>query len=285
MDRELLKLHQRPFRLDRFDRVVEELSQAAQTTVEIICGLPGDTPEGFKDTVRAVLDLPCSARVYHCLVLPDALMTSAPASFDMHYDPVTLEMRSCLGWSERDFAEVHDWLYQMVDDRKGEYSQKWPTPAEPGPVDKSAGNMLGSPLWVFPNHEHEEFHRLGGGGKPRLRFNSSIDVVASGGVSQSEERCFAEALATATGGAWVLETASIQQHRLNLHVLSADGAFLLIARSHEPEKPCYTSINGIDFLYRNDETSMMDNELLERAFHHIATLDSAVLKVIPSLGP
>lgn len=284
LDPELLKLHQRPFRIDRFEGVVGQLSKVAKTTVEVICGLPGDNPERFKDTVRAALDLPCSMRVYHCLVLPDALMTSAPTSFEMDYDPVTLEMRSCLGWSARDFMEVHDWLSQLAEDQSGQYTQKWPLPSEPGVVDHDVGKMVGSPLWMFPNHEHEEFHRSFGDGRKLDNVKTSIDVSTIGSVSQEDERIFAEALAEATGGMWVLETARIHQQRLLLHVLTAHGTISLVARTHIPSKPCYISINGVDFLYSTDDSIQMDNELLGRAFQRISRLDESVLDLIPRVG-
>ena len=38
--------------------------------------------------------------MYHCVVLPSALMVRAPAHYAMDYDPVDLKMRSCLGWTE-----------------------------------------------------------------------------------------------------------------------------------------------------------------------------------------
>lgn len=280
-DIELLKLHKRPFRPERFEQVIEQLTQVAQTTIEVICGLPGDSPERFKETVRTAMDLPCSMRVYHCLVLPDALMTSSPASFKMDYDPITLEMRSCLGWSERDFAETHDWLSQLAEDNKGEYQQKWPKAEEPGVVDRDSGKMVGSPMWLYPDQEHEEFHRSGGK-VSSLQQVSVLEVNST--VSHLDEMVFAEILVLATKGAWILEAAMIEQQQLKLRILTSKGSFWLVASSHSPGKPCYTTINGIDFLYNNENRFRMDNELLDNAFHHIATLDSSILRMIPSMG-
>jgi hypothetical protein len=124
-------------------------------------GLPGDTPEGFRRTLDYVLGLPVSVRVYHCLVLPDALLTRAPASYQMDFDPVTLEMRSCLGWTERDLAREVARLDAMVAERNGLYTTLWPMPHR-GERVHVPGRPIGTPLWMFPNRDHEDFHRQGG---------------------------------------------------------------------------------------------------------------------------
>ncbi len=65
-------------------------------------GLPGDTPDRFRRTLDYALSLPTSVRAYHCLVMPDAVMTRGLRVFDMAYDPRTMAMISCLGWSGDD---------------------------------------------------------------------------------------------------------------------------------------------------------------------------------------
>ena len=45
------------------------------------------------------MEQPCNFLVYHCLVLPDGLMTRAPAGSQMVFDPYSLKMTSCWGWS------------------------------------------------------------------------------------------------------------------------------------------------------------------------------------------
>ena len=77
-----------------------KLSSVAHTTAGLILGLPGDSPASFRDTLRRALELPCRIRVYLCLVLPDAFLTRAPPEYAIDFDPITLQMRSCLGWSE-----------------------------------------------------------------------------------------------------------------------------------------------------------------------------------------
>lgn len=99
MDPAVLKLHQRPNDSPRFDQAVRDLAAVTNIELQIIFGLPGDTPEGFRRTLDYALSLPASVRAYHCLVLPDALMTRALPGWNMVFDPRDLAMRSCLGWS------------------------------------------------------------------------------------------------------------------------------------------------------------------------------------------
>ena len=75
MDQAVLKLHQRPSDSPRFEQAVRDLAAVTNIELQIIFGLPGDTPEGFRRTLDYALSLPASVRAYHCLVLPDALMT------------------------------------------------------------------------------------------------------------------------------------------------------------------------------------------------------------------
>jgi hypothetical protein len=110
-DADVLKSLERPFNEDRFNRVVTEIASIVpDTTVEVILGLPGDDPDNFRRTVDKVRKLPVGIRVFHCLVLPSALMTRAPASFELKYDPFTLQVISCRGWSREDLEKTCEWL-------------------------------------------------------------------------------------------------------------------------------------------------------------------------------
>jgi hypothetical protein len=89
---------------------VNLMRQVAVPTIEIIFGLPGDTPGGFCRTVDYVMDVarsgPVILSIFHALVLPDGLMTRAPEGADMDFDPHTLMMRSCRGWSATDLEQT-----------------------------------------------------------------------------------------------------------------------------------------------------------------------------------
>lgn len=115
----------------RFDETLHRLAEVAGVAVEIIVGLPGDNPATFRASFRRARSLPCALRVYHCVVLPSALMVRAPAHYRLDYDPHTLKMRSCLGWSEEDLRRELGFLTQSASDeggQAGEYFWVFPPP-------------------------------------------------------------------------------------------------------------------------------------------------------------
>ncbi len=125
MDPAILKLHQRPTDSPRFESAVRQLATVTTIELQIIFGLPGDTPDGFRRTLDYALSLPASVRAYHCLVLPDALMTRGLPEWDMVYDPRTLAMTSCLGWPARDIAAMRAELTRRVGMAGGRAGQFW----------------------------------------------------------------------------------------------------------------------------------------------------------------
>ncbi len=129
MDQALLKLHQRPSDSPRFEQAVRDLAAVTNIELQIICGLPGDTPEGFRRTLDYALTLPASVRAYHCLVLPDALMTRGLPDWNMRFDSKNLAMISCLGWSEEAIAGMR---------------------AELDSRSRASGGKKGRYWWTFP---------------------------------------------------------------------------------------------------------------------------------------
>lgn len=104
---ELLKRLQRPYGREKFEPAIRMLrTVAANIEVQIIFGLPTDSWNGFIETLSYALTLPVTVRVYHTLVLPDALMTRGKAEWEMEYDSQTLAMRSCVGWTEQEIFDM-----------------------------------------------------------------------------------------------------------------------------------------------------------------------------------
>jgi hypothetical protein len=71
--------------------------------------------------------------VYHCVVLPSALMVRAPANYCLDYDFGTLKMRSCLGWAERELQAEVEHVTQCAareGGRTGEFFWVFPPPAQ-----------------------------------------------------------------------------------------------------------------------------------------------------------
>ena len=110
LDPQVLQAHHRPFDQTKFEVSIEQLASVSQGEVQIIFGLPLDSPEGFLKPLAYARSLPVAVRAYHCLVLPDALMSRSEPEWEICYDPLTLEMTSCRGWSQDDLLQMRDRL-------------------------------------------------------------------------------------------------------------------------------------------------------------------------------
>jgi radical SAM superfamily enzyme YgiQ (UPF0313 family) len=128
-DSDVLAHVERSYDEARFEQTLHALKAVAGVAIEIIMGLPGDTPQNFRRSFERARSLPCALRVYHCVVLPSALMVRAPASDRLDYDPVTLKMRSCLGWSEQALQAECEFLAREAE---------------------RAGGRTGQFFWIFP---------------------------------------------------------------------------------------------------------------------------------------
>jgi len=114
IDPQVLRLHQRPANSARFEDAVRRLASITNIEVQVIFGLPGDTPEGFRRTLDYARSLPAAVRAYHCLVLPDALMTRGLPGWNMVFEPRTLAMTSCVGWSAQAITAMRAELQQLA---------------------------------------------------------------------------------------------------------------------------------------------------------------------------
>jgi hypothetical protein len=92
--------------------MLRALTDVASVAVEVIMGLPGDSPGNFRRNFERARELPCALRVYHCVVLPSALMVRSPPEHALVYDPISLKMQSCLGWPPGTIAAEAGFLNQ-----------------------------------------------------------------------------------------------------------------------------------------------------------------------------
>lgn len=125
IDPAVLKQLERPFDPRRFESVVRHLAKLARCEIQIIMALPGDSPEGFRRTLDYSRSLGVAVRAYHCLVLPDALMTRSQPEWNVAFDPVTLEMQSCAGWSPGQIADTRATLTREALASGGSAGQFW----------------------------------------------------------------------------------------------------------------------------------------------------------------
>jgi radical SAM superfamily enzyme YgiQ (UPF0313 family) len=107
----------------RFEQTLGQLTSVAGVAIEIILGLPGDSPDNFRKCFARARTLPCALRVYHCVVLPSALMVRAPAHYVMEYDLVNLKMRSCLGWTEEALRRESEYVTSCTEAAGGRSGQ------------------------------------------------------------------------------------------------------------------------------------------------------------------
>ncbi|NUO49745.1 MAG: radical SAM protein [Polyangiaceae bacterium] len=110
-DAEVLRASERPCSdIGRMTDVIREVATVADVLLEVIVGLPGDSPDGIKTTVEWARSFGVSVNAYHCLLLPDALLDRAVLDSAFDYDPSTFEVRAAPGWSARALEETVTWL-------------------------------------------------------------------------------------------------------------------------------------------------------------------------------
>ena len=125
LDERVLALHDRPFDRGRFEKNLRALARAATTEVQIIFGLPGDSPEGFRQTLEYSRSFGVAVRAYHCLVLPDALMTRGRPEWKMQYDQANLAMIECDGWTRDDITLMREELNSATSKAGGHSGKYW----------------------------------------------------------------------------------------------------------------------------------------------------------------
>jgi radical SAM superfamily enzyme YgiQ (UPF0313 family) len=267
---EVLKNVERPFDEQRFVRVVGEVASIVpDTVVEVILGLPGDSPDTFRRTLEKVRRLPVAVRVFHCLVLPSALMKRAPPSFAIDFDPFTLQMNSCLGWSRRDLEATCAWLDDFAESEDGEIPHggtwKLPRPGQSPRADRTPRGRVPDLGGVHGFSTEAEHHR-------ELRVALARHVVDAGDARLSSLRLL---------GAEVREG-------LVLGIETSLGGFELRAEPERDGRKAYRHVEGVAYSYASIDGPLRREALtvLERLIHALhALLRGVVLGVRPHEVP
>ncbi|MEZ4300348.1 MAG: radical SAM protein [Polyangiaceae bacterium] len=229
-DKEVLRRLQRPFDAARFDRVVREIASMAPVTIEIIMGLPGDTRASFQRTFDRARSLPAEVRVFHCLALPDALMTRLPPGLSIDYDPVSLMVRSCTGWSEDDLREESERLSRLMEEVGG-----WPYES----------------AWTFPGPAFARREPV-----PNREREATFGYEDTHTTLPSAMRTALEiGLREATAGAWRLEQATKSPEGVTATVLTPEGTLTLDLRPAAPGARAYRLVDGVAYSYRPNGAS------------------------------
>lgn len=224
-DPDVLKLHSRPgYDIEKIVQNVARIAKFPRAGLELILGLPGDSPATFWKTLDRAMEFGCRIQILKCLVLPDALMTRPLPGVTMNFDPYTLEMISCTGWSERELQDVDD-----------ELSARY------GRSDRGGGAS-----WQFyPGSEPSA------GGRADVRSGSAPVTVPPRRLSSSDETRLAAAVEEATLGAWKLVTTVHHAGEVEIHVQLATDTIAIVAERSDRAAAAYRRVDGVAFSYRN----------------------------------
>ncbi len=234
-NKETLQRIHRHFDEQKFSQGVRRLSQLTEsTTVEIIYGLPMDSPESFKRTLDVAMGFGGNVNVlaFHCLVLPEGLMARAPEGSNIKFDPYTLRVISCSGWSERDLERTREELADLIAVVGGRHGDLW---SQIGllehlhePVHPTAPLPLEAVETVL-QHSTDEV--------PRLPLDSAL---------QTE---IAECIESATGGAWRVTQGSREPGVIAVRLNVSEHDVWIEMRSPNRDSRSYRVLGGVAFSY------------------------------------
>ncbi len=205
---EALKAVDRPATVENFEEIVGRITRVAEASVEMILGLPGDTPQGFRTSFETARRLGCSTRVYHCLVLPDALMRRAGSELQIVFDPVSLEMQSCLGWSADDLRREQDYLSERLAVEGGLHGYTW---------------------WHFMPSTPQHTSKRGGPESVSDAWRAEVAALISR-VTQSH---------------WQLQAATLEEGELHLRCETTHGELTVAAWPSSREQPAYRVVGDL----------------------------------------
>lgn len=231
-NQEALHSVHRPFRESRFARVIEALCGIAEVEVEIILGLPGDSPAAFRRTLERALELPCRVRIFHCLVLPEALMVRATPEQAVRFDPVSLKIESCRGWTPQDLEQAREELAALA---------------------ASMGGDVEDNMWSCPPSRAPE---------PRAAWPGPTPELRTGAPALTGE--LRQALREASDGAWELLALTREAGVLHARIATPDGEFELDMALAQPDGRYFGNVGGVGFSYRRREQADLPATLLQQ---------------------
>ena len=262
-----------------FEDAVERLAAVSDVTVEVIMGLPGDSLEGFKETMRRVSDLPCSIRVYQCLILPDALLTEHAAAEHLRFHPVTLQVREAPGWSPRDLDAACDWLHGWCGATGDQVRSLGATHGDH--LEPYVEQVIDLPSWVRHVGRYETLLPQGAD-EARPRGRPQLDVpmsrppaIGSGPADPALEEArhlAATRLERRTRGRCTVESVSSRGDALHAMFRIGSRRFEVLARARQPESNAFVTVGGCEFVYVVDagaEPGGAERELLAHCVREV----------------
>ena len=221
----------RPFEPTRFTAAIDSMRDAMTLDMEFIMGLPRDNPKAFRETFHRVVEMGDNVRVFWCLALPDAFLERID-EFDIRFDPKTLMVESCNGWTHADMQQ--EWEYMLEFGGKCERLHYGP-------------NWLGFTTPAGTAREGER-HRTGAGLESKHAPRSEELVVDWTMPSEVAERLASRLVSRASG--WTLRGARRDRQALLLEFDSPGGGVVLEAVTEQAGAQSFHSHRGVAYSHR-----------------------------------
>lgn len=259
---------ERPFKRDKFAKIVEDLASVALVWAEIIIGLPGDSPEGVRDTIAFLRDLPCNVRIYHCLVLPDGLMTRHPQASEIRFHPITLELESAPGWSARELGAMSEWLGEVAESDSTQRQRH--LTGDGDRLEEYVEHLAHAPGWEIVRSRLPPGHDA-----PQVSADASAqDAPAQTLDVQSPAfRKVNAALNKFTGGRVRAAAMRVADSAIEIDVEVEGQPHELIASPQRAGDDGFLTVRGYTFVFRSDAGTTLDTKtttLLELTINVVA---------------
>jgi radical SAM superfamily enzyme YgiQ (UPF0313 family) len=245
----------RPFDPTRFTAAIDSMREAVTLDMEFIMGLPRDNPRSFRETFHKVVDMGDNVRVFWCLALPDAFLERVD-EFDIRFDPKTLMVESCQGWSYEDMRREWDYMLEFGSGcERFNCGPNWLGFTTPTGIER---------VNAFGHRDHAQDHE---------RDSPSIEVSTVS--SEALER-----LASALGGhssGWKVRSARRDRGVLLIELDSPGGGVVLEAVVEQPGMRCFYSHGGVAYSYRGQ----VDRNDLDQLRRVIGFIHDSARALIP----
>jgi hypothetical protein len=262
-DPEVLKRLARPFDAARFERTVRQAADLGPVTIEFIFGLPGDSPDSFWRTFERARALGVNLRMYRCLILPDALLSRMPEGCTAEFDPSTLQVRWCTGWTEDALARTAERLTALSAPAGGLIHQGywWDIPADV-PANRPPWYQNPDNLDGGAAQDAREALSISETSAPPRNVRIEADAappVEPGEAGKAGEHPATEAMraavARATEGAFRLVQLRVEEGVIDLDLETGGAPLLLSVARAEPGRKALCVVRDLAVWYRSGPTS------------------------------
>lgn len=232
LDPGVLEALGRPFEPARFAAAIDSMRDAMTLDMEFIMGLPRDNPKAFRETFHRVVEMGDNVRVFWCLALPDAFLERID-EFDIVFDPKTLMVESCNGWTYDDMRQ--EWEYMLDFGSKCERLHHGP-------------NWLGFTTPTGTARAAER-HRTGAGLAAKQMREQAQELVVDWTMPSEVAERLAMRLASRASG-WSLRGARRDRQALLLEFDSPGGGVVLEAVAERAGGQSFHSHLGVAYSHR-----------------------------------